>query len=62
MWIASWCKSEAGAAIRVWGIEKEFDNTPSQELLGVKYRPLEDTLKDMVVALIETEYIPDQRK
>jgi hypothetical protein len=62
LWSVSFCDGEAATMVGMWGIEKRLDCTPSQELLGIKYRPLKETLKDMVEALINTKYIPDQRK
>jgi dihydroflavonol-4-reductase len=59
LWTVSWCDGEAASMIGMWGIEKHLDNSPSKDLLGIKYRPLKETLKDMVEALIKTGYIPD---
>ena len=45
-----------------WGMQMKFDNSMSKETLAIKYRPIKDTIKDMVDCLIQTGYIPDMRK
>ena len=34
-----------------------FDNTPSQEVLGIEYRPMEETMKDYCHSLIYFGYV-----
>ena len=53
---------DAKAMYDGWGLQMKFDNTLSKETLAIKYRPIKDTMKDMVDCLIQTGYIPDKRK
>ena len=37
-----------------------FDTSLSKEILGLEYRPIKGTLKDMVDSLIQSGYITDK--
>ena len=44
--------SEAKAAAKMWGREFTADNSRSRQELGIEYRPVKDSIYDMVDALI----------
>lgn len=59
MWLASWFSGETATIYSMWGKQSKMDTTPSQELLGIKYRSVKESALDMVEALISTGYVPD---
>ena len=62
MWMASWFVADAALILPWWGKEMDFDCSISREKLGIQYRPQEETLKDMVHAMIHTGYVPPPEK
>jgi len=55
--------SEQAQTIKVWGVNTEFDNTQSKEVLGVTYPiKIEKTLKDMVMSMIEIVVLKNKIK
>jgi hypothetical protein len=39
-----------------------LDNTKSKEVLGIEYRPVEDSIKEMVYSMFECGALEDNRK
>jgi len=54
--------SEAAAIKPFWGLQQSFDTSKTTSVLGIKFRDVKQATVDMSVTLIETGYIPDNRK
>lgn len=51
--------TEMKFALLYWGLPLDFDNSPSKEILGIKYhRTMEMTLNEMAVSMIDNDVIP----
>jgi len=50
-------KTHTNESDKVDPIITRFDNTASKEVLGIKYRPMKETVADMVNKMIETGYV-----
>jgi hypothetical protein len=64
-WLASFASlfiKELKTVMSEWGIELIGDNSESREVLGIKYRPLEATVVDMVHSMWQTGTLEDKRK
>ena len=47
--------------IPMWGIEKNFDNKETKEILDIDFIDPQKSTLDMADTLIDTGYIPDKR-
>ena len=47
-------------AIQYWNVNYDFDNTKSKEVLGIEYRPIEDTVVEMSEQMIKLGLIKDK--
>ena len=45
---ASFFSKEIAGVLPLWGKERHFNNTPSKEMLGINYRPINTALIEMV--------------
>ena len=45
-----------------WETEFTYDNQETKQILGVQFRDLDSSLLEMAETLIQSGYIPDQRK
>jgi hypothetical protein len=59
---ASLFDGEAKGMYDMWGLEMQFDNSLSKQVLNIEYRQFETTLKDMGDSLIASGYIPAPKK
>jgi nucleoside-diphosphate-sugar epimerase len=57
-----WKRKELAPVMLQWGKYIKADNTKSKTKLGVKYRPIEETIVEMGYSCIENGYVPDKRK
>jgi len=60
--IGSLFDSTAAELARFWDFYKEIDNTKSKEVLGIKYRPTQETLVEMGHSIINSGVVEDKRK
>ena len=60
--VAAVFSKDAAFVLPVYGKEFYYDNTRSKELLGINYRPVKESLTEMVNQMIEKGWIPDKRK
>lgn len=58
----AWFDRSAAEMARYWDWYKTFDNTRSKEILGIKYRPTQESLVDMAHSMINSGIIEDKRK
>ena len=49
---AAWFRSDAAKVAQYWGMERTFDNTRSRNVLGIEYRDMNSTIKEMVESMI----------
>ena len=59
-WLLKPISKDVQMVYKVWGVRWGVDNSRSKEL-GVEYRPVEESLYDMVESLIKQGYIPEKR-
>ena len=62
VWLASWVDPEAAILYPVIDVAKSFDNSATKKILGIEFKSVETSVKEMSETLIETGYVPDLRK
>lgn len=61
--MGSWFMAELASMMKTWGIDSNFENTQSREILGIDYSiSMETTIKEMVESMMDTGVIEDKRK
>jgi len=58
----SYLNAEAANVVPIWNKPQVCDGSKATRVLGIKYRPVENTLVDMINSLIETGYIKPNKK
>ena len=58
--LLSYTNDKAAAMTKYWGADLAFDNTSAKEILGVDFRPFQDSLYEMADSLIENGHITHQ--
>ena len=56
-----WFRADAKKIAQLWNKEIKCDNTRSIEVLGITYRPIEESLKEMGESLMIQGQIRDRR-
>ena len=59
---ASFFSSEAAAIAKLWGRNMMADSTRSKEILGIEYRNVEESVKEMVYKMIDAGILEDKRQ
>jgi dihydroflavonol-4-reductase len=57
MTILSWFISDLKMIMPMWGREVNFDNKPAQEVLGINFIPMSQSIPEFTDTLIETGYM-----
>ena len=55
-------KKEAATIVKYWGRNIKLDNSRSKEVLGIEYRPVKDSLYDMIDSLIKAGHFNSRPK
>ena len=58
----SFCNAQMKNMVKYWGMKMNYQNEKTTMMLGINFISVKQSVQDMVPALIETGYIPDQRK
>jgi len=53
-------RNDARKIAAYWGREMAIDNSQSKDVLGIEYRPISDTMKEMVESMIAKGMIEDR--
>ena len=59
--MASYLRDDAAKIASLWGHELRFNNPCSREVLGIDYRPIKDSLKEMVESMIDLGLLEERR-
>ena len=60
-WLASCFNAEAAAMYPMWGRVITLDNSQTQQVLGINFTPVKQSVLEMSETLIETGYVPQPK-
>ena len=61
MWLASWFVTDANDFYSKWNVRCHINVDRTKELLGMEFRPVNESLVDMANSLIDLGIVEDKR-